>query len=82
MKDLRETISGMESEDYKERFMAEYDQVDIRLGKLKAMLEKYKAGTLPFTPDCPIELLARQAEVMTEYKEILVKRSGYESIDL
>lgn len=82
MKDLRETISGMESEDYKERFMAEYDQVDIRLGKLKAMLEKYEAGTLPFTPDCPIELLARQAEVMTEYKEILVKRSGYESIDL
>lgn len=82
MKDLRETISGMESADYKERFMAEYDQVGIRLGKLKAMLEKYEAGTLPFTPDCPIELLTRQAEVMTEYKEILVKRAGYESIDL
>lgn len=44
--DLRETIEMMNSEDFKERFKAEYYQVVIRYQKLKAMLEKWDKGEL------------------------------------
>ena len=42
----------MLSEDYKERFKAEYYQLVNRYKNLKAMLEKWDNGTLGFTPDC------------------------------
>ena len=58
--ELMETATMMESKDYKERFKAEYYQVKIRSEKLKAMLEKYKTGTLHFTPSCSYGLLHAQ----------------------
>ena len=48
--DLKDTIELMQSEDYKERFKAEYYQVKIRLEKLEAMLDKWDKGELDFTP--------------------------------
>ena len=51
--ELKDTISMMESADYKERFKAEYEQLRIRLEKLNAMLDKWDAGTLSFNPTCP-----------------------------
>jgi hypothetical protein len=36
---LSETINGMVSEDYKERFIAEYQQLSIRHDGLKKMLD-------------------------------------------
>ena len=51
--ELKNTVSMMESTDYKERFKAEYEQLRIRFEKLNAMLDKWDAGTLPFTPTCP-----------------------------
>lgn len=39
--ELADTAEMMMSEDYKERFRAEYGQVAIRHQKLKAMLEKW-----------------------------------------
>lgn len=38
--ELKETIEMMQSEDYRERFKAEYQQNVIRFQKLRAMLEK------------------------------------------
>ena len=38
--ELKDTIELMQSEDYKDRFKAEYFQLKIRYDKLKAMLEK------------------------------------------
>ena len=38
--ELKDTVEMMSSEDYKERFKAEYYQVKIRYGKLKYMLER------------------------------------------
>ena len=35
MKELKDTITGMQSADYKERFIAEYEQTKIRYEKLK-----------------------------------------------
>ena len=36
MKELKDTVDGMLSTDYKERFVAEYQQTKIRYEKLKA----------------------------------------------
>lgn len=80
--ELKETVEMMLSEDYKERFKAEYYQVKIRLEKLEAMIKKYDAGTLDFTPTCPIELFRQQADYMNNYKVILEQRASYEGITL
>ena len=40
---LKDTIKLMESEDYKERFKAEYYQTKIRYNKLHEMIIKYEA---------------------------------------
>ncbi len=42
---LEMTIDLMNSDDYKERFKAEYAQTLIRLRKLNNMLNKYDEGT-------------------------------------
>ena len=41
--ELKDTIAGMTSPDYKERFKAEYQQTKIRHAKLKALLNKWDA---------------------------------------
>ena len=41
MLELKDTIEGMISDDYKERFIAEYNQVKIRVAKLESMITKY-----------------------------------------
>ena len=52
--ELKDTISLMNSIDYKERFQAEYYQTKIRYDKLCKMLIKNEAGTLGFKPTCQI----------------------------
>lgn len=76
--ELKDTVEGMLSADYKARCKAEMDQLEIRLGKLRAMLEKHDAGTLTFIPHCPIELLRVQEETMTGYLTILKWRAAIE----
>ena len=80
--ELMETATMMGSKDYKERFKAEYYQVKIRAEKLKAMLEKYKTGTLNFTPSCSYELLYAQLVHMKDYESCLSERALIEGIDL
>lgn len=79
---LRDTIELMNSNDYKERFVAEYVQTKIRYDKLHKMLVKYKAGTLPFTPQCSYELLTEQAEFMGRYLQCLEVRAEIEDVKL
>ena len=55
--ELKDIVRLMESSDYKERFKAEYAQLLIRFEKLSAMVEKWDAGMLPFTPTCPLAVL-------------------------
>lgn len=80
--ELKDTISMMESQDYKERFKAEYMQVKIRYDKLDAMTVKYEAGTLPFKPDCPLDLLKEQKKHMGNYIRTLKIRAEIEGIQL
>lgn len=82
MKELKDTIAGMTSEDYKERFKAEYEQLCIRLYKLKDMLEKWDEGILNFTPTCPRRLLDEQVQVMEMYQLTLEERAKLEKIEL
>ncbi len=80
--DLKDTVELMNSEDYKERFKAEYVQAKIRYDKLDAMTVKYEAGTLNFTPSCPLELLKEQKKYMENYIRTLRIRAEIEKIDL
>ena len=80
--ELKTTIEMMNSADFKERFKAEYFQLVIRKEKLEAMLEKYKAGTLSFTPNCSYELLYEQVVYMKQYQRILEVRARIENVEL
>ena len=72
----------MDSEDYKDRFKAEYYQTKIRYDKLHKMVIKYEAGTLDFTPSCSLELLKNQLSYMGNYRRILEIRAEVEGIKL
>ena len=80
--ELKDTIDLMQSEDYKERFKAEYYQLKIRTGKLYNMLVRYDAGTLGFTPDCSIQLLKDQLSIMNDYLYALEVRAEIGGIEL
>lgn len=82
MIELKDTIAGMTSADYKERFKAEFQQTYIRWKKLSDMIEKHKAGTLGFTPTCPIELLEEQRSLMQWLLNMLVRRARIEEINV
>ena len=79
---LKDTIPMMGSDDYKERFVAEYAQLKIRYDKLYAVLEKYAADKLDFKPTCPIEILYEQLDHMEAYLSVLETRAKYENIQL
>ena len=79
---LTDTVEMMFSEDFKERFKAEYWQTKVRYNKLHKMIIRYEAGTLDFTPSCPIEVLKEQRRHMGEYLHSLEVRAEIESIDL
>lgn len=80
--ELLDTIELMKSEDYKKRFLAEYQQLHIRKTKLEAMVGKWDEGKLNFTPTCPRGLYDEQLEAMAAYEKVLVDRAKLESIDL
>ena len=80
--DLKDTIDMMTSADYKERFKAEYYQLEIRLDKLTAMLEKWDNNELDFKPTCPRELFNQQVCGMVEYLNVLRTRADIEGIKL
>lgn len=79
---LQDTVSLMISEDYKERFKAEYYQTRIRYDKLHELTIKYEAGTLNFEPSCSLELLKEQKSYMGNYLRVLEIRAEIEKIDL
>ena len=79
---MKETASLMLDEDYKKRFIAEYWQTKNRYDALHRMTIKYEAGTLDFTPTCPLGLLKEQKSLMGNYIRCLEIRAEIEKIDL
>ena len=80
--ELERLIELMKSEDYKDRFRAEYYQLEDRIDKLENMLGKYKAGTLNFTPSCSYDLLNGQLKAMNLYLQYLIERAEIEGIEV
>ena len=91
--DFADTVEGMLSPDYKERFKAEYYQTKIRYERLKKFNTRIEAaGRTDYKPDgvrvpmpkhdCPDDLLIHQQRAMGEYLHILEVRAVIEGIDL
>ena len=79
---LKDTVEMMNSNDYKERFKAEYYQLVTRYRSLKSMLTKWDDGTLNFEPTCPRNIYNTQIKAMVDYIEVLKARAIMEGIDL
>lgn len=82
MINLNETVELMNSENYQDRFKAEYAQLAIRYQKLVSMIRKWDDGTLDFEPDCPRGIYDLQIRFMADYLTILEARASIENIDL
>lgn len=84
--ELKETVELMNSEDYKERFVAEYHQVKIRYEKLKNFCNKIEVeimlGKEETKHDCPLGLLREQQKYMGLYLSALEKRALIENVEL
>jgi hypothetical protein len=82
--DLSQTVELMSSEDYKDRFIAEYAQVKIRYLRLTRVLKRIEDKSAPdcFEPTCDIELLKMQHNFMIGYLFALIERAIIEGIEL
>jgi hypothetical protein len=80
--EIKDTIEMMTSEDYKERFKAEYYQLKIRTEKLAAIVLNYEEGTLNFEPKCSLGILQNQLDAMERYLAILKSRAKIEKVDI
>lgn len=84
--EFRDTVEMMLSDDYKERFKAEYYQTKIRYERLKAFNTKIEAAYLVGKEgpkhDCPLELLREQQRIMGEYLHKLEVRAVIEGVTL
>lgn len=79
---LSETINGMVSNDYKERFIADYHLLIFGYKGLKKMLDNWDKNKLTFTPTCPRSTYDMQINSMTDYIAVLEARAVMEGIDL
>lgn len=84
--ELKDTIEGMTSSDYKERMAAEYQQLKIRYEKLKSYNNKIQAAEMTGTEgpahDTPLCLLKNQQKLMGNYLHVLEVRAEIEGVDL
>jgi hypothetical protein len=78
---LKDTVADMCSDDYRERFRAEYVQLAIRHSRLKKIIDDYM-GDKDITLSCPVHILIKQLDNMRNYMTILEVRAVIEGIDL
>lgn len=76
--ELKDTVQLMQSDDYKERFIAEYKQLVIRYEKLRKMVENW--DNLNFLPICPKSTYNMQLRAMSDYITVLEARAAIEHI--
>lgn len=80
MTELKDTVDGMLSGDYKERLRAEIDQLKIRKEGLRKMLDDWTLGKLRFAPACPRSVFELQLRSMNDYLTALEARARIEGI--
>ena len=74
--ELKDTIEDMISDDYKERFKAEYKQLIIRMDKLYNYMNNNEISTEEIRPLC------EQVRAMIAYKRCLKQRAKILKIKL
>lgn len=79
---LQESADWMFSDDYKQRFVAEYVQVAARLALLKRVLDNRDDREVEFETTCSRSALEDQASVMEDYAIVLQERADREGIEL
>lgn len=81
--ELKDTINAMLSDDWKERFKAEYFQLDIRIQKLDAAIRKLtkERGSKGFEP-LELIFLRKQIRHMKRYRQEMQDRALLHGIDL
>ena len=72
----------MTSNDYKDRFLAEYYQLETRLTKLEKMVAAWDRGELSFVPTCPRATYDFQIRAMKDYLGILQIRAKMEGVEI
>ena len=78
MAELKETIDEMLSDDYIDRFKAEYKQLVIRIDNLNDYIKHYKS----YVKEIELYLMGKQLNAMIEYRNILELRAAIDKIDL
>ena len=79
---LKDTVDIMCSMDYKERFIAEYKQLEIRILGLEKMIDNWDHDELNFTLTCPRSTYDLQLRAMKDYYAVLQMRAVMEGIPL
>lgn len=77
---LNDTVIKMNSDDYQDRFLAEYVQLSIRMLKLKRFIEERISG--PNKNYCSITTLEAQYHAMCLYIDAMERRAYEEKIVL
>jgi hypothetical protein len=84
--ELEATVPLMLSDDYRARFVAEYQQIKIRCERLERFCIRIRAAEIaekePPKHDCPLWVLEGQLEHMTAYLRDLKLRAEIEGIKL
>lgn len=80
--ETKELINTMFSDDFRERFQAEYYQTAIRFNKLVNMLVKWDKCELSFEPKSPRSTFIDQLDGMSIYLSALADRANYEGIEI
>lgn len=78
--ELKDTVNGMLSDDYKKRLQAEYCQTAIRRKKLHTALKQWEKGKNPDLTD-PFAC-RKQWTAMGEYLEVLEHRMKTDGIPI
>ena len=78
--ELKDTIELMTSEDYVDRFKAEFYQLVIRYRNLNHMIDNW--GNLDPIPSTPKSTFDFQLRAMRDYITILKARASFEHIEL
>lgn len=79
IRDLKDTVTLMISDDYKDRLLAEYWQLKIRHQKLQVAIAR-KSQRLDRDTKTPIDALQAQLHVMERYLNLLRLRAREEGI--
>lgn len=80
--ELRDTVKGMVSSDWKERLKAEWEQLCIRMEALDNFRDRFREDDISFVPKWDERVLCDQLRAMRNYRDCLQQYAKLEGIEL